>query len=50
MQISGGHLLTAGLDGGDTIIFFPRGKKMQIEPGHRHHESRNPIGMAAFMI
>ena len=31
MQQSGGLLLAAGLDGGNTIIFFPKGKKMQIE-------------------
>ena len=31
MQMSGGHLLVAGLDGGNTIIFFPHGMKMQIK-------------------
>ena len=31
MQMSGGHLLAAGLDGGNTIIFFQNGKKMQIK-------------------
>ena len=32
MQMSGGHLLAAGLDGGNTFIIFPpKGKIMQIE-------------------
>jgi hypothetical protein len=39
MQVSGGHLLAAGLDGGNTLIFAPRAK-MQIESGHRHQKMK----------
>ena len=34
MQMSGGHLLAAGLDGGNTVIFFPAGKEMQFKSLH----------------
>ena len=33
MQMSGGHLLAAGLDGGNTII-FPKEKCDQVPPRH----------------
>jgi hypothetical protein len=32
MQVSGGHLLAAGLDGGNTLIFALKGQKCKSSP------------------
>ena len=42
MQQSGGLLLAAGFDGGNSFIFVPQGTKMQIE-SYIVHQQKSPF-------
>ena len=49
MQQSGGLLLAAGLDGGNTLI-CSLGEQMQIESVLPHQKKTNPFGLVFFCV
>ena len=50
MQVSGGHLLAAGLDGGNTLIFALKGQKCKSSPVIGTKKRTTPYGVVLFLF